>query len=91
MQKHQEQQSFHEQCAAYTELSDWLKWKTMPQILRWFAVNKEQAVDSDMARQRWSEQSRQRDQLFLAFLGLGKFPQGFKDLQGWKYLTKGEL
>ncbi|MBU3844574.1 MAG: hypothetical protein H9847_06885 [Candidatus Anaerobiospirillum pullicola] len=91
VQKHQEQQSFHEQCAAYTELSDWLKWKTMPQILRWFAVNKEQAVDSDMARQRWSEQSRQRDQLFLAFLGLGKFPQGFKDLQGWKYLTKGEL
>ena len=91
VQKHQEQPRFHEQCAAYTELHDWLKWKTMPQILRWFAVNKELAVDSEMAQQRWSEQSQQRDQLFLAFMGLGKFPQGFKDLQGWKYLTKGEL
>ncbi len=78
VEDHQRQKKFKAKCEAYSDLEDWLEDRSFEQILGWFDAEQNCPINEYMAQDRWADACQQRDQLFLAFLGLVPFPQGLE-------------
>lgn len=83
---HKDERGYIGQCNAYQSLLSWLENVSIKQILDWFDVYQEVAVESKSSAHRWSEPVLKRDQLFLAFVGLAEFPEGFKELPNFEWI-----
>lgn len=85
---HKDEKGYIQQVQAYTSLYSWLSNTSIKQIINWFEAQRETKIQTKANQHRWSDPIIKRDQLFLAFLGLVEFPQGFKELPSWEWIPQ---
>lgn len=84
---HKDENGYKGQVKAYKQLLSWLDNNSLGKILSWLDVSQDMNVQTNAAKYYWSEPILKRDQLLLAFLGVGDFPAGYKELPNFEWLN----